>query len=66
MIKERNYSKREGGARLAAIRVDNIDDSLEVLIIYFILVFVIFIFILFVVVWKLYSKWRYSYYFNAK
>jgi hypothetical protein len=31
MIKDANYRKREGGARLAAIRVDNIDDSLEVI-----------------------------------
>jgi hypothetical protein len=32
MNKDLNYQKRAGGSRLAAIRVSNIDDSLEVLI----------------------------------
>ena len=30
MDKNRNFDKRKGGSRLAAIRVKNIDDSLEV------------------------------------
>jgi hypothetical protein len=30
MNKKQQFLKKEGGARLAAIRVNNIDDSLEV------------------------------------
>lgn len=30
LSKERNHAKRQGSTRLAAIRVSNIDDSLEV------------------------------------
>ena len=32
MDKNNNYNRKDGGARLAAIRVSNIDDSLEVII----------------------------------
>ena len=47
--KDKNFSKRQGHTRLAAIRVDDIDDSLEVL-----LPFLLFL----IVVWELHSlRW---------
>jgi len=59
LSKNRNHTKRVGSTRLAAIRVTNIDDSLEVTNSF------AFDICLILVVWKLYPRWRNPNYINA-
>jgi hypothetical protein len=63
MNKDINYQKRDGGSRLAAIRVSNIDDSLEVLI--FLITNLFNGSNIDLVVWKLYPSWRCAYNIDA-